>query len=27
LLCRMRDLGHGSYERQKVDLIADPACS
>jgi HD-like signal output (HDOD) protein len=25
LLCRMRDLGHGSYERQKVDLIADPA--
>ena len=25
LLCRMRDLGHGHYERQKVDLIADPA--
>jgi putative nucleotidyltransferase with HDIG domain len=25
LLCRMRDLGHGSYERQKVDLMADPA--
>jgi len=25
LLCRMRNLGHGYYERQKVDLIADPA--
>lgn len=25
LLCRMRDLGYGYYERQKVDLIADPA--
>jgi KaiC/GvpD/RAD55 family RecA-like ATPase len=21
----MRDLGHGHYERQKVDLIADPS--
>lgn len=25
LLCRMRDLGYGYYERQKVDLISDPA--
>jgi len=25
LLCRMRDLGYGYYERHKVDLIADPA--
>ena len=25
LLCRMRGLGYGYYERQKVDLIADPA--
>ncbi|MFI5118039.1 MAG: HDOD domain-containing protein [Terriglobales bacterium] len=25
LLCRMRDLGYGYYERQKVDLVADPA--
>ncbi len=25
LLCRMRDLGYGYYERQKVDLIQDPA--
>ncbi len=25
LLCRMRDLGHGYYERQKVDLATDPA--
>jgi putative nucleotidyltransferase with HDIG domain len=25
LLCRMRGLGYGYYERQKVDLIHDPA--
>jgi putative nucleotidyltransferase with HDIG domain len=25
LLCRMRDLGYGYYERQKVDLISDPS--
>lgn len=25
LLCRMRNLGYGYYERQKVDLIEDPA--
>lgn len=25
LLCRMRGLGYGYYERQKVDLISDPA--
>jgi putative nucleotidyltransferase with HDIG domain len=25
LLCRMRGLGYGYYERQKVDLVADPA--
>ena len=25
LLCRMRALGYGYYERQKVDLISDPA--
>jgi hypothetical protein len=25
LLCRMRGLGYGYYERQMVDLIADPA--
>jgi putative nucleotidyltransferase with HDIG domain len=25
LLCRMRELGYGYYERQKVDLISDPA--
>ena len=25
LLCRMRGLGYGYYERYKVDLIADPA--
>jgi len=25
LLCRMRDLGYGYYERQRVDLMADPA--
>jgi putative nucleotidyltransferase with HDIG domain len=25
LLCRMRGLGYGYYERQKADLIADPA--
>jgi putative nucleotidyltransferase with HDIG domain len=25
LLCRMRDLGYGYYERHMVDLIADPA--
>ncbi len=25
LLCRMRGLGYGYYERRKVDLIADPA--
>jgi putative nucleotidyltransferase with HDIG domain len=25
LLCRMRSLGYGYYERQKVDLISDPA--
>ena len=25
LLCRMRGLGYGYYERHKVDLIADPA--
>lgn len=27
LLCRMRNLGYGYYERQKVDLIQDPAWS
>jgi HD-like signal output (HDOD) protein len=25
LLCRMRNLGYGYYERQKVDLVHDPA--
>jgi putative nucleotidyltransferase with HDIG domain len=25
LLCRMRGLGYGYYERQKVDLVSDPA--
>ena len=25
LLCRMRELGYGYYERQKVDLASDPA--
>ncbi len=25
LLCRMRDLGYGYYERHKVDLVSDPA--
>ena len=25
LLCRMRGLGYGYYERSKVDLISDPA--
>lgn len=25
LLCRMRSLGYGYYERQKVDLVGDPA--
>lgn len=25
LLCRVRDLGYGYYERQKVDLVQDPA--
>jgi putative nucleotidyltransferase with HDIG domain len=25
LLCRMRGLGYGYYERHKVDLVADPA--
>lgn len=25
LLCRMRNLGYGYYERQKVDLVEDPA--
>ena len=25
LLCRMRDMGYGNYERQKVDLVSDPA--
>lgn len=25
LLCRMRDLGYGYYERHKVDMIQDPA--
>ena len=25
LLCRMRGMGYGYYERHKVDLIADPA--
>ena len=25
LLCRMRGLGYGYYERHKVDLISDPA--
>jgi HD-like signal output (HDOD) protein len=25
LLCRMRGLGYGYYERHKVDLLADPA--
>jgi HD-like signal output (HDOD) protein len=27
LLCRMRGLGYGYYERQKVDLVEDPAWS
>jgi putative nucleotidyltransferase with HDIG domain len=27
LLCRMRELGNGYYERHKVDLISDPAWS
>jgi putative nucleotidyltransferase with HDIG domain len=27
LLCRMRGLGYGYYERQKVDLVDDPAWS
>ncbi len=27
LLCRMRNLGYGYYERQKVDLVSDPAWS
>ena len=27
LLCRVRDLGYGYYERQKVDLVQDPAWS
>jgi putative nucleotidyltransferase with HDIG domain len=27
ILCRMRNLGYGYYERQKADLIADPAWS
>ena len=27
LLCRMRGLGYGYYERQRVDLISDPAWS
>ena len=25
LLCRMRGMGYGYYEQQKVDLISDPA--
>jgi putative nucleotidyltransferase with HDIG domain len=25
LLCRMRGLGYGNYERHKVDLVSDPA--
>jgi putative nucleotidyltransferase with HDIG domain len=25
LLCRMRDLGYGYYERRKVDMVHDPA--
>jgi HD-like signal output (HDOD) protein len=25
LLCRMRGLGYGYYERQKVDMLSDPA--
>ncbi len=25
LLCRMRGLGYGYYERQKIDMVADPA--
>ena len=25
LLCRMRGLGYGYYERRRVDLISDPA--
>ena len=25
LLCRMRGLGYGYYERRKVDLVSDPA--
>ncbi|MGA8144256.1 MAG: HDOD domain-containing protein, partial [Candidatus Acidiferrales bacterium] len=25
LLCRMRGMGYGYYERQKVDMISDPA--
>jgi HD-like signal output (HDOD) protein len=25
LLCRMRGLGYGYYERHKVDLVSDPA--
>ena len=27
LLCRMRGMGYGYYERQKVDLLSDPAWS
>ena len=27
LLCRMRNLGYGYYERQKVDFVEDPAWS
>jgi len=27
LLCRMRGLGYGYYERQKIDMVADPAWS
>lgn len=27
LLCRVRGLGYGYYERQKVDLVHDPAWS
>jgi hypothetical protein len=25
LLCRMRGMGYGYYERRKVDMISDPA--
>ena len=25
LLCRMRNLGYGYYERLKVDMVSDPA--